>query len=451
MKKKRLALLLAVALTVTSVEGTVSIVSGADFASEVDTETDGLTVEAEENAAEQDQESVDIDSESTEVSIEDADEEEPEVSIQDADEVDHESEFTDGEDDIELQLEEDGTEAVGDDTERPKLIGIEAEGIQNNTMVEGVLGIDYYVAVKLTLTFEDADSTEFIFPLGAKAYCDETLTKGYRIEASLKEDGYDTDLMGQKVTKHADSGGFHLYFTCAEVPSVSTSVRSYIRAVEETPLYAGEVTTGDNAVFSYENAYRYYKFVPQETDIYEASTNSSNCAAWLQKTNADGSKYYEKLDGSIWELKAGDPVYFQVWGGLLGNSQESWTNLTVKQQVHFNDIEVTEKEITLLENYGTQWGNTFDNLLKFNYTNAESKTYKVALGDEEIKDDEGNIATAELFYADGENAGQPYVWAEDKNDPQKFPIGSYRLVFTVTKEDQTQVTAETLIKGSVFG
>ena len=62
-------------------------------------------------------------------------------------------------------------------------------------MCDGVAGIDYYVAVQITLKFDDNTTSEFIFPLGEKSYCDAEKTKGYTIRASLRRGPAGEDLM----------------------------------------------------------------------------------------------------------------------------------------------------------------------------------------------------------------------------------------------------------------
>lgn len=67
-----------------------------------------------------------------------------------------------------------------EDESTPTLTGMEVKGISENTMRDGVAGIDYYVAVQITLKFADDTSSEFIFPLGQTSYCDAERQKDIR-------------------------------------------------------------------------------------------------------------------------------------------------------------------------------------------------------------------------------------------------------------------------------
>ena len=435
MKRKTLALLLAAALTVTSVEGTAVMADAADFTSEFTDDTSGSDEielsdsEAQDSSVEEseisvfedsqdsaEEENIEITDESDSVT---SDEEEEEIEITDEAEL----EFSDGGD------AESDIEVFSDEESAPKLISIEADGVENNPMLEGATGIDYYVAADITLTFEDGTTSNFIFPLGATSYSDPELTRGYTIEASVREKP-----LGQKLP----GGNYQLYFTCGDV---STSVPIYIRSVEETGIYQRPVETGDNLVFSYENTYRYYKFVPGADGIYEGNTNSANCVPWLEKTAEDGSKSYEKLDGFRWQLNVGDSVYFQIYGGKKDAPSQVDTNLNLKQVRQLSGIEATQSEVTLLEDYETYYGDAISNLLRFNYTNQETEEFDVKFGYAMYRDSDGNTVMSDFVYADGENEGEPFDW----RNARYVPKGSYKYVFTLTGGEET-ATAEVPIK-----
>ena len=439
MKRKTLALLLAAALTVTSVEGTSVMAYAADLTSEFSDDVSGLEEielsdsEAQDSEISEDAISVFEDSQDSagEENIEITDESDPVIADEEGIEIidEEELEFLDGED------AESDIEVFSDEESAPKLTGIEADGVTNNTMLEGATGIDYYVAADITLTFEDGTTSNFIFPLGATSYSDPELTRGYTIEASVRKEP-----LGQKLP----GGNYQLYFTCGDV---STSVPIYIRSVEKTGIYLRALETGDNLVFSYEDTYRYYKFVPGADGIYEGNTNAANCIPWLEKTAEDGSRSYEKLDGFRWQLNAGESVYFQIYGGKKDDPSKIDTNLNLRQVRQFSGIEATQSEVTLLEDYETYYGDAISKLLRFNYTNQETEEFDVKFGYAMYRDSDGNTVMSDLVYADGENAGESFNWNNAYHSGHYYvPKGSYKYIFTLEKDGQELMKVEVPIK-----
>ena len=282
--------------------------------------------------------------------------------------------------DADAENEEANIEVFSDgDESTPKLTGMEVEGINENTMCDGVAGIDYYVAVQITLKFDDNTTSEFIFPLGETSYCDAEKTKGYTIRASLRRGPAGDDLMGQKLPK----GNYYLYFKCDEDETISADIPAYIHNLEEVGVCQSEITTGETPVISFRNAYRYYKFVPQRDGIYQGSTSSAYCIPWIEDKSAGEStsyKIYKKLEGSRWELKANEPVYFQVYGGDKDDSSHETATITLSEVPQLESISTTQSEVTLLENYETYYGEAISRLLRFNYTNQETKDFDVKFG-----------------------------------------------------------------------
>lgn len=311
MKRRTLALILAAALTVTSVEGTAVMASAAEFTSEAAEETEAELETAPEDSADvavlSDQgdssESDEIEISDSESQDSDSAEEQIDVFEETQDGADEEGiEITDEEalTDADAENEETNIEVFSDgDESTPTLTGMEVKGISENTMRDGVAGIDYYVAVQITLKFADDTSSEFIFPLGQTSYCDAEKTKGYTISASLRRGPAGDDLMGQKLPK----GNYYLYFKCDEDETISADIPAYIHNLEEDGVCQSEIMTGETPVISFRNAYRYYKFVPQRDGIYQGSTSSAYCIPWIEDKSAGEStsyKIYKKLEGSRW-------------------------------------------------------------------------------------------------------------------------------------------------------
>lgn len=443
MKRRTLALILAAALTVTSVEGTAVMASAAEFTSEAVEET-----EAELETAPEDSADVAVladqgdSSESDEIEISDSESQDRDSAEE---QIDVFEETQDGEDEegIEITDEEALTDADAENEEAnievfsagdestPTLTRIEVDGVRNNPMLEGATGIDYYIAADLTLTFDDGKTTKFIFPLGATSYSDPKLTRGYTIEASIG---------GKPLGQKMSTDSYSVCFTCGDVSAYESA---YIRAVEDTGIYQRPVGMGDNLVFSYENTYRYYKFVPGADGIYKGETNAANCVPWVEKTSEeDGSKYYEKLEGFQWELTKDEPVYFQICGGTKDDPSNVDANLTLSEVPQLESISTTQSEVTLLENYETWYGEAISRLLRFNYTNQETKDFDVKFGYAMYRDPDGNTVMSDLVYADGENKGKSFDWRNNAYVPK----GSYTYIFTLEKDGQELMKVKVPIK-----
>ena len=457
MKRRTLALILAAALTVTSVEGTAVMASAAEFTSEAVEETEAELETAPEDSADVAVLSDQGDSsESDEIEISDSESQDSDSAEE---QIDVFEETQDGEDEegIEITDEEALTDADAENEEAnievfsagdestPTLTGMEVKGINENTMCDGVAGIDYYVAVQITLKFADDTTSEFIFPLGETSYCDAKKTKGYTIRASLRRGPKGDDLMGQKLPQ----GNYYLYFKCDEDETISADIPAYIHNLEEVGVCQSEITTGETPVISFQNAYRYYKFMPQRDGIYQGSTSSAHCIPWVEDKSAGEStsyKIYKKLEGSRWELKANEPVYFQIYGGNKDNPSNTTATITLSEVPQLESISTTQSEVTLLEDYETYYGKAISSLLRFNYTNQEPKDLDVKFG-YAVRDPDGNTVMPDLVYADGENKGKSFDWNNAYLSGCYYvPKGSYTYIFTLEKDDQEPVKVKVPIK-----
>ena len=452
MKRRTLALILAAALTVTSVEGTAVMASAAEFTSEAVEETEAELETAPEDSADvavlSDQgdssELNEIEISDSESQDSDSAEEQIDVFEETQDGADEEGiEITDEEalTDADAENEETNIEVFSDgDESTPTLTGMEVKGISENTMRDGVAGIDYYVAVQITLKFADDTSSEFIFPLGETSYRDAEKTKGYTIRASLRRGPAGDDLMGQKLPK----GNYYLYFKCDEDETITADIHAYIHNLEEDGVCQSEIMIGETPVISFRNAYRYYKFVPQRAGIYQGSTSSAYCIPWIEDKSAGEStsyKIYKKLEGSRWELKANEPVYFQIYGGNKDNPSNTTATITLSEVPQLESISTTQSEVTLLENYETWYGEAISRLLRFNYTNQEPKDFDVKFGYATYRDPDGNTVMSDLVYADGENKGKSFDW-----NNAYVPKGSYTYIFTLEKDGQELMKVKVPIK-----
>ena len=136
------------------------------------------------------------------------------------------------------------------------------------------------------------------------------------------------------------------------------------------------------------------------------STSSAHCIPWVEDKSAGEStsyKIYKKLEGSRWELKANEPVYFQVYGGDKDDPSNDMATITLSEVPQLESISTTQSEVTLLEDYETYYGEANSSLLRFKYTNQETEDFDVQFGYARSSDPDGNTVMSDLVYADGEN------------------------------------------------
>lgn len=110
-------------------------------------------------------------------------------------------------------------------------------------------------------------------------------------------------------------------------------------------------------------------------------------------------------------------------------------------------ISTTQSEVTLLENYETYYGEAISRLLRFNYTNQETKDFDVKFGYATYRDPDGNTVMSDLVYADGENKGKSFDWNNAYYSGCYYvPKGSYKYIFTLEKDGQELMKVELPIK-----
>lgn len=255
MKRKNLALLLAVAMTVTSVDGTALMVSGADFSSEetVQEETESPETDAEVSAETGDPE---------EVSVEDTDEfadEDQTVVTEDADESAVEVTQEEDGQEAEVQAEEDfSSDAVGVSDDAAEIESIETT-LYNP---EGVAGFPYYVKASLIFNYANGNSATNEWGLGATGFSDPDITNGQDVIATLTDIKDSSKVYG--IGSQLPAGEYYLQFSCGSAKSEQMPVT--VRDIKDSPLYKGEISANKTikAESPMDGNYAYYSFTAPE-------------------------------------------------------------------------------------------------------------------------------------------------------------------------------------------
>ena len=229
MKKKHLALILAAAMTVTSVDAT-ALVSAADFSAE---ET---AVQAEEETVAADDETED----ETEEAAEDASEEEVLTEAEDGEDLTAETEIT--EDAEEVTAEEEDSEDV-------ELFSSEEETEAVGTAsLSGELTLD----VTKRITVNDENGLWFSFkPAETGAYC--FASSNYTDDCDPKAE-LCTDLDGVTVLGESDDGNTdrNFWFRANLVKDVTYYLHAYVYADEDYDEDGNETYTSDPRTGSYD-------------------------------------------------------------------------------------------------------------------------------------------------------------------------------------------------------
>ena len=232
MKKKKLALLLAVAMTVTSIDSTAMMVNAADFTSEeVQEQSVELMDEPPEAAVE-----TDAETEDGGVLSENSSEDE---SIEITDEL-QESADTEGEDTgIDVQEEDEASpEDVFSAGDEIAVLDDEVKSVSaTNVLLDGVAGIPFYTSADLEVTYtggRDAVRT-CQFNYEEVSLRDSYTTDGTEITVTLEGADGNTYGLGSRLA----AGTYTMKFTCGDI--VSEPYRVSIKQMSESPLYKGPV------------------------------------------------------------------------------------------------------------------------------------------------------------------------------------------------------------------
>ena len=408
MKRRTLALILAAALTVTSVEGTAVMASAAEFTSEAaeeentgqESETDTFSSDFAEQEGEIASEEIGITDEETqeeeaaddEISIlDEADdgEDEEKIEITDGEESEaadnEEAAFTDGESD-----EADIEVFAGEDEDAPTLTGIEVLKPEISLYEEFQSYNEYKIEDILTLNYE-TESKPGMVCLGNTYVTDKAWNDVNGITAKLVYADSDKPVVWSEKNnaRYLQPGSYKYIFTWTPEDEtqkpVSVETRINVIAFADVFEQLPKLKEGRQKVVF--NGELFSGFVPEVSGTYQFNANR-DFPYIIQELEADGKlsiNYTSGYGDSISaELEGGKQYVVCIYGetGLRGesltidrvpvvNSVEiaSWSpeNLTFTEgnAVSFHSINVrlnTDKgsEIVRLYGYNGLYGNTKD-------------------------------------------------------------------------------------------
>ena len=380
MKKKKLALLLAVAMTVTSIDSTAMMVNAADFTSEeVQEQSVELTDEPSEAAVETDAETEDggviSDNSSEDESIEITDEpqesadtegEDTEIDIQEEEETSPEDVFS-AEDEIAVLNDEGETQStnvksVELDTHSCKMQFI--YGLDSAWLNGLSLNVTYENETTDTVTFQDNnyEANDVYNHTFRYIIADENEYEHYPWETLEKDKKYHLVVyQGNSIVKQQD---------------IST-----IGIEESEDFRSTSLNVGLNSdVASPINGQAYYKFTALADDFYDIAADPY-CGSY--EIYRETEKGYERVAGDCWNLKAGQSLYFKFSGGVWIDDEYS-ENVNVCIEKGSKSIDsVKQKKNSCILTRGLD--------------NSESGVYKYTSIDNELT----------IYYADNKSTNIP--------------------------------------------
>ena len=406
MKKKKLALLLAVAMTVTSIDSTAMMVNAADFTSEeVQEQSVELTDEPSEAAVETDAETEDggviSDNSSEDESIEITDEpqesadtegEDAEIDIQEEDEASPEDVFS-AEDEIAVLNDEGETQSKN----------VKSVKLDTSNCKKFIYGIDYawMNGLSLDVTYED-DSKETV------AFADGGIWANDTYGNSFHYDIVDSD-NASCISKELEKGKTYMLVVYQSGTIVAKKEISVVSIEESDNFRDVSLNVGLNSdIDSPEEEEVYYKFTAPEDDFYYVADRPYCGSYEIYRETATG---YEAAPGDGSNLKAGESLYFKFYGGVWiddgddeGYRSEKVEVCIEKGSKSIDSVELKKNSCIFtkgLDNYGydIDKSTVIDNALTINYADGTSIYMNPCL--EQTRYGYGNKIETYVLDADG--------------------------------------------------
>ncbi|WP_417182046.1 Ig-like domain-containing protein [Blautia sp.] len=418
MKKKKLALLLAVAMTVTSIDSTAMMVNAADFTSE---EVQGQSVELTDEPSEATVET-DAETEDGGVLSENSSEDE---SIEITDEL-QESADTGGEDtgiDIQEESSPEDVFSVGDEI---AVLDDEVKSVSaTNVLLDGVAGIPFYTSADLEVTYtggRDAVRT-CQFNYEEVSLRDSYTTDGTEITVTLEGADGHTYGLGSRL----EAGTYTMKFTCGDIVSEPYTVS--IKQMSDSPLYKGPVNLNeDTEVESPLQGVAYYSFEAPTAGNYYMDTCDSNYRVYVD----DGKNSYSVYDGSNWYQEEQQTAYIGFYGGSLNSDANEDAIMKIKTQSEITSVEYTAESTTAIEGLDNLWRYSYmPGILTLTYKDGTKDTLRAEFGNT-VYDTQGQAVYSETCAVNGEEE-TPIDWNEIGN---VLPAGKYRIYFMLHPEEQ---------------
>ena len=420
MKKKKLALLLAVAMSVTSIDSTAMMVNAADFTSEdvqeqsveladepskATVETDAETEDGgvlSENSSED--ESIEITDEPQESA--DTEGEDTGIDVQEEDEASPEDVFSAGD---EIAVQDDEVKSVS----------------ATNVLLDGVAGIPFYTSADLEVTYtggRDAVRT-CQFNYEEVSLGDSYTTDGTEITVTLEDADGNTYGLGSRLT----AGTYTMKFTCGDIVSEPYTVS--IKQMSDSPLYKGPVNLNeDTEVESPLQGVAYYSFEAPAAGNYYMDTCDSHYRVYVD----DGKNSYSVYDGSNWYQEEQQTAYIGFYGGSLNSDANEDAMMKIKTQSEIMSVEYTAESATAIEGLDNLWRySDMPGLLTLTYKDGTTDTLRAKFGNT-VYDKQGQAVYSETCAVNGEKE-TPIDWDKIGN---ALPAGKYRIYFMLQPEAQ---------------
>ena len=418
MKKKKLALLLAVAMSVTSIDSTAMIVNAADFTSE-DVQEQGVELTDEPSEA-----TVETDAETEDGGVLSENSSEDE-SIEITDEP-QESADTGGEDtgiDIQEESSPEDVFSAGDE------IAVQDDEVKSvsatNVLLDGVAGIPFYTSADLEVTYtggRDAVRT-CQFNYEEVSLGDSYTTDGTEITVTLEDADGNTYGLGSRLA----AGTYTMKFTCGDIVSEPYTVS--IKQMSDSPLYKGPVNLNeDTEVESPLQGVAYYSFEAPAAGNYYMDTCDSNYRVYVD----DGKNSYSVYDGSNWYQEEQQTAYIGFYGGSLNSDANEDAIMKIKTQSEIMSVEYTAESTTAIEGLDNLWRySDMPGLLTLTYKDGTTDTLRAEFGNT-VYDRQGQAVYSETCAVNGEKETS-VDWNEIGN---VLSAGTYRIYFMLQPEAQ---------------
>ena len=418
MKKKKLALLLAVAMSVTSIDSTAMIVNAADFTSE-DVQEQGVELTDEPSEA-----TVETDAETEDGGVLSENSSEDE-SIEITDES-QESADTGGEDtgiDIQEESSPEDVFSAGDE------IAVQDDEVKSvsatNVLLDGVAGIPFYTSADLEVTYtggRDAVRT-CQFNYEEVSLGDSYTTDGTEITVTLEDADGNTYGLGSRLA----AGTYTMKFTCGDIVSEPYTVS--IKQMSDSPLYKGPVNLNeDTEVESPLQGVAYYSFEAPAAGNYYMDTCDSNYRVYVD----DGKNSYSVYDGSNWYQEEQQTAYIGFYGGSLNSDANEDAIMKIKTQSEIMSVEYTAESTTAIEGLDNLWRySDMPGLLTLTYKDGTTDTLRAEFGNT-VYDRQGQAVYSETCAVNGEKETS-VDWNEIGN---VLSAGTYRIYFMLQPEAQ---------------
>ena len=418
MKKKKLALLLAVAMSVTSIDSTAMMVNAADFTSE-DVQEQGVELTDEPSEA-----TVETDAETEDGGVLSENSSEDE-SIEITDES-QESADTGGEDtgiDIQEEASPEDVFSAGDEIAVPD---DEVKSVSaTNVLLDGVAGIPFYTSADLEVTYTGGRDTVRTcqFNYEEVSLGDGYTTDGTEITVTLEDADGNTYDLGSRLT----AGTYTMKFTCGDIVSEPYTVS--IKQMSDSPLYKGPVNLNeDTEVESPLQGVAYYSFEAPAAGNYYMDTCDSSYRVYVD----DGKNIYSVYDGNNWYQEEQQTAYIGFYGGSLNSDANEDAIMKIKTQSEIDSIEYKPESTTAIEGLDNLWRySDMPGLLTLTYKDGTTDTLRAEFGNT-VYDKQGQAVYSETCAVDGEKETS-VDWNEIGN---VLPAGTYRIYFMLRPEAQ---------------